>query len=117
MTEDNTVDYTKCCLFAEGSCGEHFRSRLTGLFKCDKLTEVFANGFTEKHLIESRIHVDLSNEQVICAFHKQKYGRYRYVTTQCLHPDLQKATRDQYEKINKCFPCFFPVSGQLCRIH
>ena len=105
MNEDNNVDYTKCCLFAEGSCGEHFRSRLTGLFKCDELTEVFADGFTEKHLIESRIHIELSNEQVLCAFHKQKYGRYWYVPKQSLHPCYEvpptKKGRDKKKKISE----------------
>ena len=134
MAAKNVIDYTKCCLYdeKEDSCGLHSKSKLTGLFKCNDLSEVMDYGLSEQSVIESRTKKKFVDGQLICAYHKMKYGKHWCAPKRCLYPyheepstkkakdrkkDLRKATKEQFEKINTIFPDSFPVSGYLCRTH
>ena len=66
-------------------------------------------------LFTNKCKVDTGMYQSNAYIHVMKFLQQKREETK--KKDLRKATRDQYEKINKCFHCFFLVSGQLCRIH
>ena len=128
----NKVDYSVCFLSkSHGTCGIHKKSRPSGLFKFSELSDEIEKGITEGELISSRLHQHLSDDNILCAFHRQKFGRYWKTPNRCLHPehsypkalskmkvkDLRKATIPQFEFINKKFPNTFPLYGNLCRQH
>lgn len=103
----NQIDYSKCCLKEDGViCGNHSKSRLSGLFSCCNLIETLDYGFAERIIIESRIYKQLSDD-VICAYHRQKNGKYWYIPNRCLHPShampLTKKKRDRKQDLSPSY--------------
>lgn len=87
--------YEKCIFFDTFyDCGEHKKSRKSGIFSVSALSGDVTNHLqnlglnttgstqqqysllTEKKLIENRTGIYLSADDVICAFHRFKFGIY-----------------------------------------
>ena len=94
------MDYSACCIKSE-SCGPHLRSRTTGVFKVNELSDDVNNhlvylklqhhykkttDLNEKSLIENRMGYTFQDVDVICAFHRKTLGIAWKPSKCCQHP-------------------------------
>ena len=142
--------YEKCIFFDTFyDCGEHKKSRKSGIFSVTALSGDVINHLqnlglnttdstqqqysflTEKRL-KNRTGIYLSADDVICAFHRFKFGIYWKRKDQCQHPNhlkrgfqhskksrfgLRPASLEMARRIEEEFAVSFPVGESICDVH
>lgn len=139
------LNYSACIFHSEeNNCGEHKRSRKSGVYNLQDL-DSSVNEWLEKEgmknidknvsecdLISSRCGKQLQENDSICAFHRYNYGLYWRAPRRCQHPSHEKenfqkkkkaavvrvASWNVYKNICNIFPDkHFPIGGMLCNTH
>ena len=130
------------CVFKDGKCGIHKKSRNENIYLVGDLEISCKNhlvnkelllkhsedpGITEKQLIESRCKRQLENTDYICAYHRYFFGIYYKHSVKCFHPghithkagtNTRAATLIQLLHLKSKDPeSHFPIGGQLCMTH
>ena len=81
---------------------------------------------SESFLIKSRTDIAINDNNVICPFHKAKFGKELRSSRLCVYPDhrsklnsgLRALTKDQYNILSTQYPNkTFPFGALICKKH